>query len=330
MSEPKIFTTAEWGARNVSSNFSTKPARGIVVHNTQSPNRAPKTGNAEQQAAFALARSIQNLHMDDNHWSDTGQHFTISRGGLLMEGRHGSLTAARSGKVVKGAHACGVGLYNTQWFGIEIEGDNLPTDQVTQQQFDALVELCAWLCFWGGVDSAKIIPHKEVKEGCTDCPRKFADRVPTLRDAVHNRKLDLLMDTTAGKITRAGKMSTFGGPRDTGVGANEGLALVSSVSQLPEYFLAQQPPGTTGLARRLNPDKFYIACRWDFHKTPRAHLISTMVTVTNPVNGKSAQAKPVDFGPAIATQRIADLSPGLANRLGLDTDDDCIVETPLP
>ena len=53
-----------------------------------------------------------------------------------------------------------------------------------------------------------------------------------------------------------GKMSTFGGPKDTGMSADEGLALFSQADlQNPKYsylFLPTQPPATTGLGRRLN------------------------------------------------------------------------------
>jgi hypothetical protein len=119
-------------------------------------------------------------------------------------------------------------------------------------------------------------------------------------------------------------MSTFGGPEDTGVGPDEGLALVDDKTYegLREYFLPQQPPGTTGLARRLNPDKFYIACRWDYKLTPKRFLRQSMVRVTNLLDGKTAQAKPVDWGPNVKTKRVADLSPGLAAALALETDDE--------
>jgi hypothetical protein len=53
-------------------------------------------------------------------------------------------------------------------------------------------------------------------------------------------------------------------------------------------------------------------------------------TVKVSANGKSVEARPVDFGPAIATGRVADLSPGLASALSLDTDDICTLDIPLP
>ena len=42
-----------------------------------------------------------------------------------------------------------------------------------------------------------------------------------------------------------GKVSWFGGPSDTGVAPDEGLAFIYDVSQAPELFLDYQPAGTT-------------------------------------------------------------------------------------
>jgi hypothetical protein len=126
------------------------------------------------------------------------------------------------------------------------------------------------------------------------------------------------------KIYFKGKMSTFGGPHDFGVRPTEGLALVHAHNRhhYDEYFLGNQPVGTTGMARRLNPDKFYVACRWNYHATPKQALSMILVEVTNPANGKRAYAKPIDWGPDETTRRVADLSPGLARHLGLDSDAD--------
>ncbi len=135
------------------------------------------------------------------------------------------------------------------------------------------------------------------------------------------------------KMTFVGKMSTFGGPGDSGMASNEGLALVNSQSDfelLRDYFLAEQPPGTSGWGRRLNPETNYIACRWVYSQTPRSYLLGTLVQVTNPSNGKTELAKPIDWGPNQNTGRVADLSPGLARTLGLSTNDQCQVEITLP
>jgi hypothetical protein len=136
--------------------------------------------------------------------------------------------------------------------------------------------------------------------------------------------LKALFGSAAPLLRLRGKMSTFGGPSDRGVGPDEGLALVNEneMAEISDYFLAEQPPGTTGLARRLNPAKPYIACRWDYAATPRDTLRKGVVKVINVRTGKFAFAKPVDWGPNVKTGRIADLSPGLAQVLDLTTDDE--------
>ena len=132
-----------------------------------------------------------------------------------------------------------------------------------------------------------------------------------------------------------GKMSVFGGPADEGVGPHEGLAL-GGPSDLGGWwysslFLPDSPPGTTGLARRLNPRAYYLAMRWDYVLYPKELLRNAVVKLTNPATGLHVFARPVDFGPGDGlvidgqptpdTGRIADLSPGAATALGLQTDD---------
>lgn len=129
--------------------------------------------------------------------------------------------------------------------------------------------------------------------------------------------------------TLRGRMSTFGGPNDAGVSPGEGLALFS-VGDDCSLFLPAQPPGTTGLARRLNPEALYVACRWDYRQTPRLWLVSCVVLVTNPHTKRTCAARPVDWGPHERTGRVADLSPGLARELALTTDDECVVVVPIP
>ncbi len=126
-----------------------------------------------------------------------------------------------------------------------------------------------------------------------------------------------------------GKMSTFGGPLDFGMKPDEDVALFAKADLTnPKFsylFLPSPPPGTSGLGRRLNPDEFYFACRWDYAQTSKQFLRNTLATIENPKNGKSAEARPVDWGPNEDTGRDVDLSPGLAAALGLNTDDNVSV-----
>ncbi len=116
-------------------------------------------------------------------------------------------------------------------------------------------------------------------------------------------------------------MSVFGGPNDTGVKPNEPVAIWDKWNQdlAQGLFLKVQPPGTTGLARRLDPDSFYIAMRWIYTETPKATLQASWVICR--ANGRFAWARCADWGPNVNTGRVADLSPGLASYLKLQTDD---------
>src|SRR5438067_10858037 len=73
-----------------------------------------------------------------------------------------------------------------------------------------------------------------------------------------------------------GKMSTFGGPHDLGMSADEDLALFAKLDlKDPKYaylFLPASPPGTSGVGRRLNPEQYYFACRWNDADTPKQFL----------------------------------------------------------
>jgi N-acetylmuramoyl-L-alanine amidase len=126
----------------------------------------------------------------------------------------------------------------------------------------------------------------------------------------------------------AGRVSKFGGPFDSGVDPAEGLAFITEVEQAPHLFLAVQPPNTTGLARRLNPFVHYIAMRWDYEKTPKEMLLEQVALVRATKTGIALRAFPSDWGPHIDTDRVADISPGLMQDLGITTDDECEVIFP--
>jgi hypothetical protein len=127
-------------------------------------------------------------------------------------------------------------------------------------------------------------------------------------------------------FTFKGRVSTFGGPNDPYAGRDEVLALFETHYEtrqpgVREYFLDSPPKNAKGTMRRLDPDTFYVACRWDYAKASKKELRDSLVTVTNPKNGRSAKAKPVDWGPHRSTGRAVDISPGLAEYLGVKSDE---------
>jgi N-acetylmuramoyl-L-alanine amidase len=125
-----------------------------------------------------------------------------------------------------------------------------------------------------------------------------------------------------------GLVSYFGGPDDEGVSPSEGLAFIYEVEDQPSLFLDAQPPGTTGLARRLDPSTDYIAMRWDYEQCPREMLLDKWALIHAPKTGKKAYARPSDWGPHIDTNRICDLSPNLMDTLGIETDDSVQISFP--
>jgi hypothetical protein len=130
------------------------------------------------------------------------------------------------------------------------------------------------------------------------------------------------------EVALRGKCSWFGGPNDKGVAPDEGLAFIQEVEQAPHLFLPAQPPGTSGLARRLDPRAHYIACRWNYDTTPHHMLLNEVALVRVPKTGRALVAAPADWGPHEDTGRVADISPGLMDALGLQTDDEVEVIFP--
>lgn len=141
-------------------------------------------------------------------------------------------------------------------------------------------------------------------------------------------------------ITLTGQVSTFGGPGDGPAAGNdrgdwrtEGLALFDpSDLANPRYsslFRTPSDPSLTGMARRLNPERFYCAARWDYTVTPRSWLRDNLVVITNPANGHKINCQPVDWGPGEWTGKEIDLSPAAARFLGLKTGDTAQMLVPI-
>lgn len=172
---PYVYTRGQWRARaprEPAVVLARRPDR-IVVHHTATAN----SSNASKAHALELSRQIQRYHMDHNHWSDTGQQFTISRGGIVMEGRNRALAAVRDRRQVVGAHVAG---HNQHTLGIECEG--LYTNaRPTPALWRSLVRLCAHLCGRYGLNPYEaIVGHRNYNR--TACPgNALYGQLPQLR-----------------------------------------------------------------------------------------------------------------------------------------------------
>jgi hypothetical protein len=159
----QIITGTSWAARAPSGTptLNTGTTQKVVIHHTAYPNSTDYSVNQ----AIWLARDIQNLHMDGNGWLDSGQHFTVSRGGFVLEGRAGSLAALRGGtQQVVGAHSPGE---NGRAIGIENEGIYVE-EAPPRSLLTALTALCVEVCQRYGLGAHVLFGHWDFRE--TQCP----------------------------------------------------------------------------------------------------------------------------------------------------------------
>ncbi len=177
---PGIAGCTTWGAqppKRAVTVLASRPTK-IIIHHTAGANST----DYSQSHAFALARQIQQNHFAKG-WIDSGQHFTNSRGGYVMEGRHRSLEVLRGGAYqVRGAHCEG---QNDVAVGIENEG-TYSSVQPPQALYDQLVALCAYICQQYRIPSSQIYGHRDFY--ATACPgdRLYA-MLPQLRSDVAAR-----------------------------------------------------------------------------------------------------------------------------------------------
>lgn len=184
-----VIACDQWGAKPAKIQaFKRSQPKWIVVHHTAHANPPKDPSQRTLQGAMALARSIQQDHMTNRGWYDTGQNFLNTTAGFLLEGRHGSLEAARVGQCVQSAHAPqspGKLAGGNDSPGIENEG-NFSMGEMAAQQWSSLVDLCASLCDSCGLSPTAIKGHRDFT--ATECPGNWLyDQLPRLRTEVAAR-----------------------------------------------------------------------------------------------------------------------------------------------
>lgn len=179
VARPSIIACGTWGAQTARGSISlVGPPQKIIVHHTASSN---STGTS-LSSAYAIARDIQQWHFARG-WSDTGQHFTVARGGAILEGRHRTLEGLATGRSFPlGAHVSG---QNSTSLGIETEG-TFTSVHPTSAQWASLVALCAYLCQTYRLSASAISGHRNYN--ATQCPGDvLAARLGQLRNDVAAR-----------------------------------------------------------------------------------------------------------------------------------------------
>ena len=164
----QIILTSEWGAVNPTRPITRvgKPNK-IIFHHTDGhhPNLDQDSGESRAEA-IAFARAIQRDHMHrpppDGPYIDSGHNFLVTRSGLVLEGRHGSVAAIMDGVMVQSAHCPN---QNTQ---PGIEHEHKGNEAMTPEQREASLFLHEFICRHTAIKPTEIHPHRQFFN--TECP----------------------------------------------------------------------------------------------------------------------------------------------------------------
>lgn len=205
--QPTIHGTGAWGARAPKTAITILNYRPnkVIIHHTATANQT----DYSLSRAFSLARGIQNYHMDNNGWIDTGQQLTISRGGHIMEGRHRSLETLRGGtSFTYGTHA---GAQNDESIGIENEGTYTSVGPTTAL-YNSMVDTVAYICQQYAIPTSRIYGHRDFMS--TACPGNVLyGMLPQLRADVAAKlggggTFESIVDNSSSRFTASSNWGT--------------------------------------------------------------------------------------------------------------------------
>ncbi|HEY9649249.1 MAG TPA: N-acetylmuramoyl-L-alanine amidase [Coleofasciculaceae cyanobacterium] len=178
-----VISAKDWGAKPPKQWSPETRPQYLVIHHTATPNSPNDLSKGTVEGARNLARSLQKAHMDGFGWADSGHNFLNTTGGVLLEGRNGSLDAIKRGRCVRSAHAGSA--KGNESPGIENEGTFI-TYQMSAKQWNSLVELCASICSSCKIDPDNIRGHRDFSP--TQCPGDWLySQLPRLRQEVRKR-----------------------------------------------------------------------------------------------------------------------------------------------
>ena len=242
-----VISAKQWGARAPKQWPEETRPQYIVIHHTDMPNPPRDLSRATVEGAKQLARSIQGAHMGEFGWNDSGHNFLNTTGGVLLEGRQGSLDAIKRGRCVRSAHAGSV--KGNESPGIENEG-NFMTYQMNAKQWESLVELCASICSSCKIDPDNIKGHRDFSP--TNCPGNWLySQLPRLRQDVRKRlgsspAEDYLREGASGaKVTELQQRLKAQGFNPGPIDGIYGIGTVQAVISFQKYH-GLDPDGVVG------------------------------------------------------------------------------------
>lgn len=183
IAQPRIVTTYQWGAVPAKAPpvLAGQPWETLFHHTAGHHPEISLPRDESPREAYRYARDIQHFHMapkpHGRDWNDSGHNFLVCRNGMILVGRHDSLTEVKKGRMVVSAHCPG---HNTQ---PGIEHEHLGDELMTPAQFRSSVHLHAWIIDVCRMKDARVIrPHSQYF--ATSCPGRLLGQLPELRSQV--------------------------------------------------------------------------------------------------------------------------------------------------
>lgn len=173
----------------------------------------------------------------------------------------------------------------------------------------------------GGTTSSGPRFHAGLSQGGSEVPRAGLSN-PTLASTL-GLSVEPYGDVVVadGASWVEGRVSWFGGPRDTGIGPTDTGAITG---ERVRDLNVPEDPGAPTLASRPE-DYYWVAMRFSYSPNGRSFWRDARLLLRNPSTGRSIVVRPVDWGPHTRTRRIIDLSPQAISDLGLVTDEQVLI-----
>jgi hypothetical protein len=171
-----IILTSEWGAAKPTETITRvgKPDK-IIFHHTDGHHPGLDQDAGESNAeAIAFAKSIQHDHMHRQPpLIDSGHNFLVTRSGVVLEGRQGSVAAIMDGVMVESAHC------PSQNDQPGIEHEHKGDESMTPVQRTSSLFVHEFICRHTGIQPSAVHGHKEFF--ATDCPGVLDPALPQFR-----------------------------------------------------------------------------------------------------------------------------------------------------
>lgn len=180
-----IIYRTQWNAKpNKGSLVRMSTLKKIVLHHAAGYN--DQAGNL----SIERVQEIQALHQNQRRWNDIGYHFLLDSTGCVYQGRDFYNQLEDIHVIPDFVHGAHVKFNNSDKIGICLLGCFHPSaggncqDEITEESFDSLIELCIFICSRYNLVSDDIVLHRDLRNSA--CPgNNIASQLTLIRSEVH-------------------------------------------------------------------------------------------------------------------------------------------------